>query len=420
MKVNTYLILFLVLIFVSKSHAQQDSISAVIPRVMSTDDYYRHFFTIFDTIKKNGDTLYFMPIDVEPKLTIVDSVSYNQQQSVFHKVVVSSYQVSARGKSGDISYYQSPERLELFYNNVPFHTYQLPYDQWNPKRSSTSYWKKQNVIGLDLNQSSFVNWNAGGFNSISGIAKGDFTRIFEKGRTLWTNELKIRYGLNKQDEQEVRKTDDVLSLNSAYGYRTSVNSLWYYTAKLTLNTQMANGYAYPDVTQPISRFFAPAYVFLGIGAEYTNKTKTFQMYISPATLKSTLVLDDVLANSGAFGVEAALYDENGVIIRKGKKSKNEFGFLFTNQFKKEIMKNVLLDSKLALYTDYLHHFGNIDVDWQLQLEMRVNNYIKATFGGQLIYDDDIKNKRDVDGVQITEGPKVQIKQLLGIGVVYSF
>src|SRR5690606_18132992 len=172
-----------------------------------------HFFTIFDTIKKNGDTLYFMPIDVEPKLTIVDSVSYNKQQSVFHKVVVSSYQVSARGKSGDISYYQSPERLKLFYNNVPFHTYQLPYYQWNPKRSSTIYWKKQNVIGLDLNQSSFVNWNAGGFNSISGIAKGDFTRIFEKGRTLWTNELKIRYGLNKQDEQEVRKTDDVLSLN---------------------------------------------------------------------------------------------------------------------------------------------------------------------------------------------------------------
>ena len=73
-----------------------------------------------------------------------------------------------------------------------------------------------------------------------------------------------------------------------------------------------------------------------------------------------------------------------------------------------------------VYTDYLHNFGNIDIDWQLQLEMKVNNYIKATLGGHLIYDDDIKNKRDIDGVQITEGPKVQIKQLLGVGVVYSF
>ena len=400
--------------------AQQDSTFRVLKKVQTIDQYYRNHFTIFDTIKKQGDTLYFMPMDVEPQMTIIDSISINNQSTVFNKVVVSSYQVSARGKSGDVSYYQSPESMELYYNNVPTHTYQLPFDQWNPKRSSASYWKKKNAIGLDLNQSSFTNWNAGGFNSISGIAKGDFSRVFEKGRTMWSNELKVRYGLNKQDKQETRKTDDVLSFNSAYGYRTSVNSLWYYTAKLTLNTQMANGYAYPDVTQPISRFFAPAYVFLGIGAEYASKDKTLQMYVSPATLKSTFVLDDALADSGAFGVQAAIYDENGLLVQRGKKSKNEFGFLFTSQYKKEIMKNVVLDSKLILYTDYLHNFGNVDVDWQLQLEMKVNNYIKATFGGQLIYDDDIKNKKDVDGVQITEGPKVQIKQLLGVGLVFSF
>lgn len=400
--------------------AQQDSTFRVLKKVQTIDQYYRNHFTIFDTIKKQGDTLYFMPMDVEPQMTIIDSISVNNQSTVFNKVVVSSYQVSTRGKSGDISYYQSPESMELYYNNVPSHTYQLPFDQWNPKRSSTSYWKKKNSIGLDLNQSSFTNWNAGGFNSISGIAKGDFSRVFEKGRTMWSNELKVRYGLNKQDKQETRKTDDVLSFNSAYGYRTSVNSLWYYTAKLTLNTQMANGYAYPDVTQPISRFFAPAYVFLGIGAEYASKDKSLQMYVSPATLKSTFVLDDTLADSGAFGVQAAVYDDNGLLVQRGKKSKNEFGFLFTSQYKKEIMKNVVLDSKLILYTDYLHNFGNVDVDWQLQLEMKVNNYIKATFGGQLIYDDDIKNKKDVEGVQITEGPKVQIKQLLGVGLVFSF
>jgi len=413
------LLVFVALICCNINYGQSDSISKPL-KPLSIDQWYRKEFSIFDTIKKQGDTLYFMPAEIEPKLVIVDSVSIGSKQRTFNKVMVSSYQVSVRGRSNDVSYYESPESLELFYNNTVSHQYQLPFDQWNPLRSDISYWKKTNTIGLDVNQSSFTNWSAGGYNSISGTIKGDFTRIFEKGRTVWTNELKIRYGLNKQDNQETRKTDDVLSLNSAYGYRTSVNSRWYYTGKLTINTQFANGYAYPDVTNPISKWFAPAYVFLGVGAEYSSTDKKFQMYVSPATLKSTLVLDEALANSGAFGVEAAVYDANGNLIRAGKKSKNEFGFLFTNQYQKEILKNVVLNHKLVVYTDYLHNFGNIDIDWQLQLEMKVNNYIKATLGGHLIYDDDIKNKRDIDGVQITEGPKVQIKQLLGVGVVYSF
>lgn len=420
MKLSKFIsaILFLCIHFVV--NAQEDTLVFQQEPVWNTEHFYRNYFSIYDTLKKQNDTIYYSPIHVEPKLMITDTVSVKSNNGTFGKVVVSAYQVSVRGKSGDVSYYQSPESMEMFYNNVAHHDYVLPYDQWNPKRSSVSYWKKKNSVGLDLNQSSFSNWNAGGFNSISGIVKGDFSRVFEKGRTLWTNELKVRYGLNKQEEQEMRKTDDVLSLNSTYGYRTSVNSLWYYTAKLTVNTQMAKGYAYPDVEKPISRFFAPAYVFLGVGAEFTSKDKSFQMYVSPATLKSTFVVDEVLANSGAFGVQAAVYDANGLLLTKGKKSKNEFGFLFTSQYKKEIVKNVVLDSKLVVYTDYLNNFGNVDVDWQIQLEMKVNNYIKATLGGQLIYDDDIKNKRDVDGVQITEGPRVQFKQLLGVGLVYTF
>src|SRR5690606_22877806 len=140
----------------------------------------------------------------------------------------------------------------------------------------------------------------------------------------------VRYGLNKQENVELRKTDDVLSLNSSFGYKSSVKSNWYYSAKFTLNTQMANGYAYPNVENPISRSFAPAYVFLGIGAEYFNNG--FKAYISPITLKSTLVLDDILANKGEFGLEGAIYDGDGNMLKAGKKSRNELGFLFKSEW----------------------------------------------------------------------------------------
>ena len=127
-----------------------------------------------------------------------------------------------------------------------------------------------------------------------------------------------------------------------------------------------------------------------------------------------------LADQGAFGVEKAVYDDNGVMLQEGKKSKTELGFLVTTHFKREIFKNITFENRLNLYSDYLNHFGNIDVDWQAQLDLVVNEYVKANIGFNLIYDDDIKAKEDVDGEQVTLGPKIQLKQTLGIGLVYNF
>ena len=83
-------------------------------------------------------------------------------------------------------------------------------------------------------------------------------------------------------------------------------------------------------------------------------------------------------------------------------------------------KNINFEHRVSLYTDYINNFGNIDVDWQLQLDMTVNQYVKANIGTHLVYDDDIKSKEEENGVQVTKGPKVQLKQLLGVGVVYQF
>lgn len=381
-------------------------------------EFYKKEFSIFDTIVKLNDTLYLRPISVEPKIVLQDSVMTKTNADGIHQVVVSTFEVTRRNKNNDLSYFIVPKTTRFMFDRTPRSDYRIPYDELSPIRSEVSFWKKTNSLGLDINQGTFSNWSAGGYSSISGIVKGDFSRKYEKGRTVWLNELKVRYGLNKQENVELRKTDDVLSLNSAFGYKSSVKSNWYYSAKLTLNTQMANGYSYPDVDNPISRAFAPAYLFVGIGSEYFKND--FKAYVSPLTLKSTLVLDETLANKGEFGLEGGVFDTNGNLLKAGKKSRNELGFLFTSEWKKTLMKNVLLKNNLTLYTDYLNNFGNIDVDWQLTLEMKVNNAIKATLGGHLIYDDDIKNKRDVDGVQITEGPRVQFKQLLSVGLVYNF
>ncbi len=295
-----------------------------------------------------------------------------------------------------------------------------------------SNWDKKNRLGFDISEIAFVNWSAGGTSSISGLFKGEFTRTYTKDNHKWANELIVKYGMNKQDGIELRKTDDAMLFNSTYGFRRDTTSNWFYSAKFNFNTQFTNGYSYPNKDVAISKPFAPAYIFLGAGAENSNKQKNRTFYFSPITLKTTLVLDQYLANQGAFGVKKAIYitdptnPDSKILVEEGEKVKAEFGILFTGYMKSEIFKNIFFENRLNLYTDYLNKFGNVDIDYDTRIDLVVNAYVKANIGVHIVYDDDIKSKKDgIDPatgnkMQITEGPKVQLKQVLGVGLVYAF
>lgn len=285
---------------------------------------------------------------------------------------------------------------------------------------SITYWERSNALGLDVNQISFVNWSVGGNNSVAILGKAHFVRKYTKKYMNWHNELILKYGLNSQEGQETRKTDDQIQLNSTFGYRKDTISNWYYSAKFNFQTQFANGYQYPNTTDEISGPFSPAYIFLGVGSEYIRKDLGLNAYFSPLTNKTTLVLNQTLADKGAFGVDGARRDAEGNIIEHGKNSRTEVGILLTNNIKRQIFKNIMLDHRLTLYTDYLNNFGNVDVNWQLQLDMTVNEYVKANIGTHIIYDDDVKATEEIDGAVVQVGPKIQLKQMLGVGLSYTF
>lgn len=283
-------------------------------------------------------------------------------------------------------------------------------------------WTKKNTVGVNFNEVAFVNWNAGGNNSISAIFHGNFERRFQRDLLSWRNQATVRYGLNAQEGRELRKSEDEFRFNSTAGYRRDSTSNFRYSAKFNFNTQFAVGYRYPNTERPISKFMAPGYTFLGIGTEYSHPNEDFTAYFSPLTMKSTFVLDRFLANEGSFGVRPAIKDEEGNILVEGERVRMELGILFTSGFTKEIFENVRVDNQLSLYTDYLNKFGNIDIDWQLQVDMVVNEFIKASIGTHVRYDDDVKVREDIDGDGKLEnlGPRIQFKQMLGVGVVYNF
>jgi len=286
------------------------------------------------------------------------------------------------------------------------------------------YWTQTNKAGLDISEVTFVNWNAGGSNSISAlfnfISQLDYSDSYYK----WKNSARARYGINQQEEQRLRKTEDELELISTIGYRPDSTSNWFYSGRFNFKTQFTDGFNYPDRDNPISRLMAPGYLFLGGGAEYGKNLEKFSLYMSPLTVKTTFVLDETLANAGSFGVEPAVVDEDGNIIQEGERVRFEMGILITNFYETELFKNIKYRQNLSLYTDYINSFGNIDVDWEVVLDFKVNNFVKATLGSHIRYDDDIKILEESEtetGTELVEtGPRIQWKQALNVGVVYEF
>lgn len=286
-----------------------------------------------------------------------------------------------------------------------------------------SFWTKENKVGLNISEIAFVNWNAGGDNAVTAIGNLRLARNYKFRYITWDNELILRYGVNVQEGRKPRKTEDVIRFSSTFGYRQDTLSKWYYSVNTKFNTQFAEGFRYPDRDSPISKFMAPGYLFFGGGPSFIPQGKNFNLYLSPTTVKATFVLDETLANQGAFGVTRAEYDPDGNLVKKGENKFIEFGVLVTNTWEKEISPNIIMNHRLSLFTDYIRRFGNIDIDWELNFTFKVNNLFEANLGTHVIYDDDIRFDQVLadNGNIIDPGiPKIQFRQVLAIGLAYNF
>lgn len=286
----------------------------------------------------------------------------------------------------------------------------------------TVKWKQLNKVGLDINEVTFVNWNAGGANSISALLAIKSSLRYKKNNLIWFNEVRTRYGVNKQENQRLRKTEDELELISTLGFRKDTITNWYYSGRFNFKTQYANGYNYPNRDNAISRFMAPGYLFIGGGVEYGKNIEKLSFYMSPLTFKATFVLDQELADKGSFGVTPAIFDALGNKVVEGENVRTEMGVLVTNSYETQVLENIYIKNRVSLYTDYLNSFGNIDVDWEVVFDFKVNDFVKATLGSHLRYDNDVKiiEETEIEDEFAERGASLQWKQLLGIGVIVDF
>lgn len=274
------------------------------------------------------------------------------------------------------------------------------------KTDTIKSWKKGALFNVGFNQVTLSNWAAGGNNSISGNGVANFHLNYVGKKCSWENNLVSGYGILKQNYEGVQKTDDNIELTSTFGKKAT--DRWFYSGLLNFKSQFADGFNYPNDSVKISAFLAPGYLLGAVGMNYKLK-EYFTLFVSPITSKTTFVLDDTLSKAGAFGVDP------------NKKIRNEVGGYVRVNFQKEIMKNIKLTSSLGLFSNYIEKPDNIDVNWDLLILMKVNKYITTTVNSNLIYDDDVNITQDKNGDGINEinGPRIQFKEIIGIGFSYK-
>ncbi|MGB3182776.1 MAG: DUF3078 domain-containing protein [Cyclobacteriaceae bacterium] len=281
----------------------------------------------------------------------------------------------------------------------------IPYTLWAQDQTEDvdTLWITGGDVALNFSNVGLSNWAGGGQSSLSlGGIFNTFTKM-EDENNLWRTDLQLAYGVIKQGDNELRKSDDAIILISQYGYKLSEH--WQASLNANFRTQFAPGYNYPEDVDGleqkrlISEFMAPGYLVASPGITYIKEH--FSATFSPASVKWTFVLNDSLAAAGAYGVDP------------GQNTRSQLGMNLSAQYDQEIAKNVTFSTLVNLFNDY-ETFGNIDVNWETLLIMKVNEWLSTSFTTQLIYDDDIDVVREGNPDDV--GPAVQFKNVLNVGV----
>lgn len=264
-------------------------------------------------------------------------------------------------------------------------------------------WKKSGNAVFLVNQSSFSNWTSGGQSSISGTLKVDYNYNYSDNGWAWDTKIFSNFGLNKISGSEfLKKTDDRIEVNSVLGkkFNNDVIGKWSYSSFFNFQTQFAKGYRFGKDSNgnsnrtEKSRFFSPATLQLGVGL-YWKKSKDFWINVAPMTGKLILV--------NRFFTETLNENETYFGVKKGGNSRFELGASVRAYYKSEIFKNINLENRLSLYSDYLDRPQNVDFDCTFNFVMKVNQYISTNLIFQFVYDDN-------------EIKRVQVREVLGLGL----
>ncbi len=277
----------------------------------------------------------------------------------------------------------------------------------------SSHWVVKPTAGLFFAQNSYsAYYKGGGANSVALSTQFDLQAKFEKEENTWQNRLVAKYGIIKIDDHPFQKNQDHFEIDSKFDHK--INKHLHISGVFNLKTNLHDAYEIKKSGQRGKRtgnFFAPAYLNLGSGLDYANKSKTLSVFYTPLNSKVTIVSDP------------SLIDQYLPPDRQDHAARYELGSLLRLELRHEIMTNIFLHSISNLFTNHLDNFGAFDVNIENQLNFKVNKYFTVNLMTNLIYDEDILFDIPVDedeSASTKQGPRTQFKEVLNIGLSHTF
>ena len=253
-----------------------------------------------------------------------------------------------------------------------------------------SAWTHQLVGGLNLTQVALKDWSGGGEDALAWALNLNGKSIYLKDKIDWASRYKFAFGQTKLGDQEIRKTDDKIDLETTLTYKLGVYVNPYMAA--TLKTQFVKGYNYTDAGKiAISQFFDPAYLTqtAGVGYQPIPEVKT----------RLGLGLREILTR-----------DFNGYAdddeTAKVEKTSVDAGMESVTDAEWQLAENVLLVTKLEIFAP-LADLALTAIRSDSNLTIKINKYINTNVSLQIVEDEKASDK-------------TQVKEALALGLSYTF
>lgn len=259
------------------------------------------------------------------------------------------------------------------------------------------YWTYYSEVEAALGQGAQANWANGGENSLSLLANARYFLNYNKNKNSWESFLHYRIGFLKSGDQELRKNDDRLEFNTKLGKRVSEKTFkhWYYTAQFNAQTLLFDSYEYPDTGRKlVGNILSPGYFTVSIGLDY-KPNNHFSLFLSPIAGKWTYVRDTTGIDPTRYGVE------------KGKKAKSDAGARLELRNTFELFKFIKFRNELMVFTSYYDKPQYITADWKVQVDFKINYFMRTSIYMNIIYDQNYSKK-------------LQVKETLNLGLNFRF
>ncbi len=292
---------------------------------------------------------------------------------------------------------------------------------------SAKNWKCTGVVGLNASQTALFNWAAGGDDNVTGFVYANVTLSYKKNKWTWDSNLDTELGemYSSDLNPKWRKANDKINFTTKGGYQ--MHPQWYLTLLGSFRTQYRTGYKYLNNEagdkELISKGMSPSYTDLALGVEY-RPNDIFTIGVYPVAGRMTTCLEESLRpNYGLPLKEDGTYKPVGV----------NMGLRINGGINYTLVKNLKIISTVTLFTPYtakIHDkengqpFGNFDVDWDVAITYNFLKVFSVSLMTSLKYYDKVmiagKNWDGIEGHPGYPAARVQFKEVIGLGIGYSF